>query len=298
MNIKGIIYHLGINVFPCRYWPKWLHKLKLNKTNKKYFGKTVDFKKPITFNEKIQWYMVNCNDERVTKFTDKLSFKEYIRTIIGPGYTAELLEAWDKPEDVDFSRLKAPFVLKSNCSGDGKNIIIVTGKNYDSNELKDEVLKWFNWRNTFINSSSKAYHRIKPKVFAEEYLPAPDGNLIDYKFYCFNGNPYCAYSSFGGFDYEGNAKFGFYNSKWEPINIQYGDREMASVPPPVHLKEMIDIASKLSDGLPFVRVDFYDFPERVVVGEMTYDSSFGMKHFEPESFDYELGALFDLSLCR
>ena len=297
MKIVDHIYHIGKKLLPYpQYWPKWVHELRLSRNNKRRFGKTYNFINPVTFNEKIQWYMLNCDDERVTEFTDKISFKDYIKDKLGEGYTAEILEVWERPEDVDLSRLRAPFVIKSNCSGDGLNIRIITEEDFNSEELKTEVSKWFDWRNTFINSSSRAYYKIKPKVFAEEYLQAPDGNLIDYKFYCFNGKPYCVYTSFGGFDYLGNAKFSFYNTSWEPLNIQYGTRETETVPKPIHLSKMLQIASKLSEGFPFVRVDFYDLPEKVIVGEMTYDSSWGEKEFNPEFFDYELGKQFDISL--
>ena len=284
-------------MLPCpAKWPKLFHMIRLNRYNKMRNGKKVNFHNPVTFNEKIQWYMVNCNSKQVSEFTDKVSFKDYVKRIIGEGYTARLLDVWSKPEDVDFSKLHAPFVVKSNCSGDGINIRIITNDDFDRTALKAEVTKWFDWRNTFINSSSRAYFRIKPKVLVEEYLQAPDGDLIDYKFFCFNGKPYCIYTSFGGFDYTGDAKFAFYNTQWEQINIKYGDRKIETVPRPHNLPKMLEIAAKLSEGFPFVRVDFYDLAERIIVGEMTYDSSWGQKQFEPESFDYELGAQFDLSI--
>lgn len=299
MKIVNRFYHIGKMLLPYpQYWPKWVHKLRFNRNNKIIFGRAFDFNNPVTFNEKIQWYMINCDDERVTEFTDKISFKDYIKGKLGEGYTAEILEVWERPEDIDLSRLRAPYVIKSNCSGDGLNIKIITEDNFNRAELMAEVSKWFDWRNTFINGSSRAYYKIKPKVFAEEFLQAPDGDLIDYKFYCFDGKPYCAYTSFGGFDYTGNAKFGFYSTSWEPLTIQYGTREMETVAQPKHLSKMLEIAAKLSEGLPFVRVDFYDLPDRVIVGEMTYDSSWGEKKFDPEYFDYELGKQFDISLSR
>lgn len=40
-----------------------------------------------------------------------LSFIDYVKRMIGEGYTARLLKVWSKPNDDDFSKLHAPFVV-------------------------------------------------------------------------------------------------------------------------------------------------------------------------------------------
>ena len=45
---------------------------------------------------------------------------------------------------------------------------------------------------------------------------------------------------------------------------------------------MLEIASALSDGLDFVRVDLYDVDGRIVVGELTPYPGGGRATFDPE----------------
>lgn len=210
----------------------------------------------------------------------------------GDGYTAKLLGAWNCVEDINFDLLNPPYVLKSNCSGDGSNIAVIKYRSEVTLELKLKMKQWLNWKNTFINSSSNAYWKIKPQILAEEYLEDVSGRLIDYKFFCFDGKPYCIYTSVNHFI--GKGLFTFYDTSWNVINVRYGEKDSSPLEKPKHFEEMIRLASVLSEGFPFVRVDFYDLPDRVVVGELTYDSSFGLKGFEPKSFDCELGEKFIL----
>jgi hypothetical protein len=43
-----------------------------------------------------------------------------------------------------------------------------------------------------------------------------------------------------------------------------------TLPKPLNVNEMFDIASKLSKGLRFVRVDLYDVDGKIYFGEMTF----------------------------
>jgi len=65
-------------------------------------------------------------------------------------------------------------------------------------------------------------------------------------------------------------------------------------PRPDTMDEMIDIAKILSAGFPAVRIDLYSVQGKVYFGEMTFFPWSGYVIFNPDSFDYELGALFEL----
>lgn len=52
---------------------------------------------------------------------------------------------------------------------------------------------------------------------------------------------------------------------------------------------MIALAEKLSQGIPFVRVDFYEINGNVYFGELTFFPGAGLEEFTPEIADYELG---------
>ena len=53
---------------------------------------------------------------------------------------------------------------------------------------------------------------------------------------------------------------------------------------------MFAIASKLSEGFPFVRVDLYSFDDMIRFGEMTFFHAGGVSIMQPDSFQKELGS--------
>lgn len=63
---------------------------------------------------------------------------------------------------------------------------------------------------------------------------------------------------------------------------------------PSCFEEMVCIATKLSAGFPYVRVDLYEVDGKVYFGEMTFTPAGGADRFTPDSADYDLGKLFRL----
>jgi len=60
------------------------------------------------------------------------------------------------------------------------------------------------------------------------------------------------------------------------------------------LDEMLALASKLSKGIPFVRVDLYFIQNCIYFGELTLYHGSGTEVFKPESFELELGSYIKL----
>ena len=66
----------------------------------------------------------------------------------------------------------------------------------------------------------------------------------------------------------------------------------------MHFEEMKLLASKVSKGIPHLRVDFYEIDDKVYFGELTFFDSSGFAKFEPEEWDEKLGNLIDLTLVK
>ena len=62
---------------------------------------------------------------------------------------------------------------------------------------------------------------------------------------------------------------------------------------PKNLSEMLELARRLADDIPFVRIDFYALP-RLVFGEMTFYPGNGFEPFRPIEWDRRLGDLLKL----
>ena len=67
---------------------------------------------------------------------------------------------------------------------------------------------------------------------------------------------------------------------------------------PKKLEKMIEIASKISKGFPFVRVDLYDIKGKIYFGEMTFTPAAGFNFYYNDKFQIELGRKIDINKLR
>lgn len=286
---------------PCRNeWPKERLIEEINRKYQKNFGRYPDLENPALFTEKMQWYKLYYKNDLIPKIVDKYDFKHFIKSRLGEGHTiplygvydtiGELMKAWDDlPEE---------FCLKSTVSGNGKNIKIIRHKSKeDPALLKKEVKHWFDPKTTLINSFGSGYYSCKARVIAEQYMENIEGQLFDYKIFCFDGEPYCIYAASEHFkweDHQNGYPISFYDLNWKMMDVQYGDHRNEEIPKPGHLSLMIEEARILSRGFPYVRVDFFDTDEKLYLAEMTFYPGGGMTQYHPAEFDKELGDMFHL----
>lgn len=258
-------------------------------------GHTFDIRHPVLFTEKIQWYKEFYRAEGLINVVDKYLFKEYVRSKLGDGYTIPLYGAWTdlKSFEDDYEKLPETFIIKSTLQGEGLFVKKINKKTVDFNKLKTELSEWLKLKNTYINSFCHAYHEGVPRILAEEYMEQVDNQLYDYKFFCFNGKPHCVYVATDHFPGQ-LSHISFYDLDWNQRDVRYGEHPSGKVEKPKHYEKMIEIAENLSAGFPFVRVDFFDTDENLYVAEMTLYPGGGFTHYHPESFDKELGDLFQL----
>ena len=311
MNIaKRIIYRVSKSVpggdklfdmcFPTQNkWPRDKLIAGAMKKYKRLMGYEFDFHHPVLFTEKLQWYRIMYDRPQMERIVDKYLFKGYIEEQLGQGYTIPMFGAWETIEDLrkDWDHLPNKLVLKSTLQSDGKFIKVIHDRasiNFD--ELSKEIKNWLNPRNTLINSFCRAYYKAVPRILAEEYVAQINDQLYDYKLFCFDGKPYCFYAATDHFG-EGEEEtypISFYDLNWNQLDVSYGQHKKGIVEKPVHMDEMIDIAKRLSSGFPFIRVDFFDLPEKLYLAELTLYPGGGVTPYHPESFNRELGELFRL----
>lgn len=282
---------------PPKYYPKWLLRKWIDRSFASSFGHPVNWKDPKSFPEKVQWYKIYYRDPVMTRIVDKVTFKDYVREKLGDGHTARLFAKWYRPEEIDLSKLTPPYVLKSNCSSEGDNIIFVSGPVADEKALVETMRSWFDAKNRAQYGDRFAYWNVRPCVFAEEYVNEIGEGATDYKFYCFDGKVCYCFSATDRFQ---NGKVrpirqAFYDADWNVLDVRGRDHaEICPLPKPRHFDEMKKLAETLSVGFPHVRVDFYDTPDAPLVGEMTFYSAGGLEPHYPGSFDLEMGETFHL----
>ena len=146
---------------------------------------------------------------------------------------------------------------------------------------------------------------MKPCVIAEELLdplkqPIETDTLIDYKIWCFNGKPRYIWACYNR--HKDSVEVATYDLIWnrhdeKSIFTSHYKRANLNLPKPKSLKEMLEMASKLSEGIPQVRVDLYEIDGKPYFGEMTFTSAGGFNNFYTQEFLNELGSYVDLSIA-
>lgn len=284
------IYLLGFKIFriiPDSIYLKLKYKLKMKKT--------LNLKKPQTFNEKLQWLKLYDRKPEYTNKTDKYEVRKYIAKTIGEEYLIPLIGVWDKFEDIDFNSLPNQFVLKPNHTSG--NVYVCKDKSkIDYVELKKEVNMWLK-REYYWVHREWPYKDIKPRIICEEYMVDESGvELKDYKFMSFNGEVKCSFVCLNRNSPNG-LNVDFYDMDWKSMPFERHYQNSGTlIPRPKNFDKMVELAEKLSEDIPFVRVDFYEVDRNMFFGELTFYPGSGFEEFTPESYDHLLGSWIKLPI--
>ena len=148
-------------------------------------------------------------------------------------------------------------------------------------------------RNFFWAGRGWNYKNVKPRVIVEPYVESlGNKDSVEYKITCFNGRvkfvTVCKGIAHDRLDSWTND---FYDRDFNKLNMvtSYYRNSTQENDKPKCYGEMIAAAEKLSDGIPYVRVDFYVNDEDYLFGEMTFTTWDGFIKFVPANLDYELG---------
>jgi len=258
-------------------------------------GNILNITKPIRYTEKLQWYKLYYRKPVMTLCSDKYAVREFVKEKGLGKLLNGFYAVYNAAEDIDFDSLPNSFAMKMTV-GSGMNYFVTDKKNENLNELKDMVKKWF-----LADSSSYGrewcYYNIKPRVVFEELLPMDErDDLPDYKFFCFNGEPYCLYTMIDYTKNHENGRLGFFDTDFRLLPYHRKDFKpiVEQLPKPKNFDMMVKYARILSEGFPHVRVDFYNISGRIIFGEMTFYNASGYTVFEPDEFDFILGEKFIL----
>ena len=252
------------------------------------FGNWINWKNPQTFNEKLQWLKIYDRNPLYTTMVDKYAVKDYVSNIIGDEYIIPTLGVWYHFDDINFDELPDQFVLK--CTHDSGGLVIVKDKSKLDIDVARRKIEDSLKTDYYMVGREWPYKNVKPRIIAEKYMVDQfENELMDYKFFCFDGKVKCSYVCTDRFT-ESGLKCTFYNREWEKMQIEHGyPKSDAEIHKPLKYDEMLDIAEKLSKNIPFLRVDFYEIQEKIYLGELTFYPQCGFGKFEPSGWDKKLG---------
>ena len=258
-------------------------------------GRKLNLKDPKRYTEKIQWYKLNYRDPIMAKCADKYTVREYIKDIGLSDILNEIYQVYNSSEEIDFDKLPEEFVLKSTNGGGGNEVIICRDK---SNLDKEEVLKRVsNWTIKHNNGGGRewVYYKSNTRIIAEKLIKAKENDLVDYKFFCFNGEVQYIYV-INGRNFGGKSSLGIFDTNFNKLDYcRVDENSMNEVPKkPDNFKEMIKISEVIARDFPHVRVDLYDNDGKIIFGEITFFDGSGYQTYRPDEFDYILGEKFKL----
>lgn len=316
MNIKNIIKSQKVRHQLMRLGKYLPDNIMLSLQYRLLLGRWPNLKNPQRFTEWIQWYKANYRDTKMLTCVDKYEVRDYVKSKDCESYLNVLYQLCNNAKEINFEKLPKSFVIKTTSGGAGDNVLIVKDKNnINYSDIIQKVNSWLS-KNYSDTSREWAYSKAakKPRIIVEQYLEntqdannseqlsEPNANskysseLLDYKFYCFNGQPIVCQLISGRYTEE---HIDFYTLEWKRLEGLVGLNQKAknSLYPhkkPKNLDQMIEVAKRLSEDFPYVRVDLYNIGGRIYFGELTFYPSSGYGHFSHDSFDFELGKLFSI----
>lgn len=256
----------------------------------KHFRKFVDFKKPKTYSEKLQWIKLYDHNPLYTVLVDKYRVKDYVAEKIGKEYIIPTLGVWDDPSKIDFRILPESFVLKWNH--DSGSVIICKDKAHFDINAAITTLKKRKSHNGYWYGREWPYKDVTPMIIAEEYMEdAAIHELRDYKFFCFNGVVKALFVASDRQDKNTDTKFDFFDQDYNHLPIKNGHPNADIIPQkPMKFDDMKKLAEKLSEGFPEIRVDFYEANGHIYFGELTLFHWSGFMPYEPSEWDETFGS--------
>lgn len=283
-KIRGKIVHYSANFLSDENYLKVLFYHCL--------GYKLNLNNPKTFNEKLQWLKLNDQHEEYSKMVDKIEAKKYVASIIGEKYIIPTLGVWNTVEEIEWNLLPNQFVIKS--SDDSGGVIVCKDKTTLDIEKAKKKLQRKN--NYYKYNKEYPYRNLKHRIIAEKFLEDESKyELKDYKIFCFNGEPRLLFVATDRLKKEEETKFDFFDTDWNHLPFTNGHPNNPNpIEKPRNFNEMLDIARKLSVGIPQVRIDLYNCNGTIYFGEITFFHWSGTKAFEPKEWDYKLGNMINL----
>lgn len=258
----------------------------------RFNGTEINLDSPRTFDDKLNWLKIHDRNPLYTKLVDKYKVKEFVAGKIGEQYVIPLIKdssggVYSDFDEINFDKLPDRFVLKTNhdCCGVA---ICTEKKHFDIDKVRSDFKYRVN-RDYSIGGREWPYKGVERKIICEEYVE----NLEDhnYKFFVFDGKMKFVYVA----PYR-EQTVDYFDEDYNHLDIYTRLHKCATMAPskPECFEKMVEIAEKLGEGIPEVRVDLYESKGRIFFGEMTFFHEAGFTPFLPDKWNQIFGDLIQL----
>ena len=254
---------------------------------RRVFGRFPNLLRPQRFTEKMQWRKLFDLNPLYAVLSDKIAARDFIAARVGAQWLPPLLWTGDSPNDIPFERMKPPYILKCN-HGCGFNIIATSSTKLDREDTRQKLGSLLT-RNFGKGVREPGYMPIRPRLLAEHLMLETDGSPPhEHKIMVFDGRARFVWTIVVNRD---RSRFdAFHTLDWRPLGWRFhNQRHEGELPRPEQLDKFIELAEAIGTGFDHIRVDFYEWNNRPIVGELTLYSQSGLNHFFPDNVDFTLG---------
>lgn len=242
---------------------------------------------PQTFCEKLQWLKLHEHNPLYHKLVDKYEVKQWVAERIGEECVPQTYALYQSIDEIDIDSLPDSFVLK--CTHNSGSFAVCNDKGrFDKDKAIEVLREGLSGKDYFYSKREWAYKGVKPRIIAEELLEDDTfEDLVNYKFWCFNGEPKIMYITVKTDDIWEN----FYDMDFNALELSHGFRKYeGKIDKPIAFEKMKEIARSLSHGIPHVRVDLYQIKGKPMFSELTFYDWAGFRMFPKMEWDYMLGS--------
>ena len=289
-NIKDILWKIKMT-----FWGHFFPKKVIDYRFYDAYGRFINWNSPKSLDEKINWLKIYSDTSLWPILADKYEVRKYVSERGFSDSLVKLYGKWDKVEDIDWNSLPNHFIIKTN-NGSG-DVIKCYNKNTFDYQKSIKTLKKLLHLKFGYDMGEQQYAKIRPCIIAEELLDSNNqafksDSLIDYKFLSFNGKPTYIWVCFNRTHH--STDVAVYDLEWHfhpEFSVSTSHYKLCTkpLPRPKALEEMLHMASVLSKGFPFVRVDLYEVGGKAYFGEMTFTPAAGFNTFFSNKFQMILG---------
>lgn len=255
------------------------------------FKRHINLDTPQSFNEKLLWLTLYDRQPEYVRMVDKYDAKTWIREKlerngVGVSCIIPTYGVYNHYDEINFEELPNSFVMKTTHDSGG--VVVVNDKNELNHFSAKKKLEKSLRRNYFWYSREWPYRDVKPRIIIEKLIKTIERSPIDYKIYCFNGIAKYLYLVQ---DRDIGETVDYYDIDWNHLPIQQVYPNNSKRPKrPECWAAMVNCAQLLSQGIPFLRVDFYvDKDGFYYIGELTFTPSSGLLPLTPNKWDYIFG---------
>ena len=266
------------------------------------FKNKLNLENPRDLNEKILYAKLFTDTAKWAELFDKYKVRDYVAQCGCSDALTKLYGNWEHVEDIDFDALPETFIFKAS-NGDGKGqYMLIRNKTEqletDRKRILSTLKSWLSRKNVGATAGEPYLRFVTPRILAEELLPFEEGrsSLIDYKIWCINGKAEyiwtCSDRDQDGTDVMTYDRDWVAHPEYSIFDSRYRRGDL--LPKPENLSGLLEIAEKLSEPFPCVRVDLYHINGKIYFGEMTFTSLGGMMNFYTQDFLNLLGDQIDV----